>query len=93
MSDQDSEQIAMILDSSADDSGRIDALERISRYNPEMALKLAIMVSEDQGEGRDTLIAFGKELARIASSYRWVTEFEIRNLSEAAFDSYCENLQ
>ncbi|MFE2609758.1 hypothetical protein ACFXDI_41990 [Streptomyces mirabilis] len=93
MGDQEAEQIAMILDPSVDDSGRIAALEQISQVDPEMALQLAIRVSEDQEEGRDTLIAFGRELARIASSYRWVTEFEIRNMSEVAFNSYCENLR
>lgn len=93
MSDQESEQIAMILDPSVDDSGRIAALEQISQVDPERALQLAIRVSEDQEEGSGTLIAFGRELARIASSYRWVTEFEIRDMTEVAFNSYCENLR
>ena len=93
MSGQESDEVAMVLDSSVGDVDRIAALREISQADPEQALQLAIRVSENQAESRDTFIAFGEELAQIASSHRWVTEFELRNMSELAFDSYCENFR
>lgn len=93
MGDQDFHRVAMILDPSVEDSERIAALQRISQVDPEKALQLAIRVSEGQEEEHGTLIAFGIEMARIASTYRWVTEFETRNMTELAFGSYCEHLR
>lgn len=93
MGGQEPDQIEMILDPSVEASHRIAALRVISQADSERALQLAIRVSENQEEGRGILIAFGRELGRIASTHRWVTEFELRNMSEPAFNSYCENLR
>ncbi|MFK0153750.1 hypothetical protein ACIQVK_16980 [Streptomyces sp. NPDC090493] len=92
MSHPESDRVAMILDPAVQGVDRIAALHEFSQSDPEQALQLAIRVSEDQTESRECLMAFGRELARIASFHRWVTEFEMRNMSEPAFDSYCENL-
>ncbi|MGW8990583.1 hypothetical protein ACWGRF_11730 [Streptomyces zhihengii] len=82
-----------MLDTEADLSVRVASLRRLSDLDKEKALTTAISVAEDPDEPPAVSVAVGAELARIASAHRWVTEFETRNMTEAAFDSYCEHLE
>ncbi|WP_381797779.1 hypothetical protein [Streptomyces niveus] len=92
MSDQADSASAVVLDPSADLAVRISALVQLSALNAERAIQLAISVTENPDEPPGALAAVGKEIARIASKTRWLTEFEVRNMSDVAFDAYCKNL-
>ncbi|MDX3772257.1 MULTISPECIES: hypothetical protein [unclassified Streptomyces] len=93
MSDQAALAGAVVLDSSAELSDRVAALHQLSSLNTEKAIQVAISVTENPDEPPVALVAIGKEIARIASNGRWLTEFEVRNMSELAFETYCEYLK
>ncbi|MFD0732728.1 hypothetical protein [Planotetraspora mira] len=93
MSDEMALAGAKILDTSADLPDRVAALGELANLDAERAIQIAINVTENAEEPSDVLIAMGKELARIASNSRWLTEFEVRNIGDAAFEAYCEHLK
>ncbi|MFF2521810.1 hypothetical protein [Streptomyces liangshanensis] len=92
MSNRESETNALILDVSAQLEERIAALRRIAVADPEAAIEVGIRVTENLGEAPIALTSVGRELARIASNHRWLTEFEVRNMDDSAFEAYCEHL-
>ncbi|MFJ9544379.1 hypothetical protein ACIRPX_45250 [Streptomyces sp. NPDC101225] len=93
MSDQVSLSASVVLNSSADLADRIAALLRLSTLDTEKAIQVAISVTENPDELPVVLVAVGEEIAHIASKTRWLTEFEVRNMSDVAFDAYCEHLK
>ncbi|MFF4248920.1 hypothetical protein ACFYY2_31265 [Streptomyces sp. NPDC001822] len=93
MSNQVAMATAAVMDSSTDLADRIAALRLLSGLNTERAIQVAISVTEDPDEPPIVLVAVGEELARIALETRWLTEFEVRNMSDVAFDAYCEHLK
>lgn len=93
MSDQADSACAVALDPSAGLADRISALVQLSALDAERAIQVAISVTENPNEPPGVLVAVGEEIARIASKTRWLTEFEVRNMSDVAFDAYCEHLK
>jgi hypothetical protein len=91
MSYQGGDQARVVLDSSINLGDRIAAVRRIALLDIEGAISAAITVTENVEEPPDVLIAMGKELARITSNYRWLTEFEVRNMGDVAYEAYCES--
>ncbi|EFL18374.1 hypothetical protein [Streptomyces sp. C] len=93
MSDQFAAERAVVLDPSADLADRVAALVQLSALNAERAIQVAISVTENCDESPSVLAAMGEEIARISSKTRWLTEFEVRNMRDVAFDAYCEHLK
>lgn len=82
-----------MLDLSADIGSRLTALRRLAEVDPERALEAAIEATRSLDATEAALAMLGAELGRVAAKYRDLTEFELRNMREAAFDAYCENLR
>lgn len=93
MSDQAATACAVLLDLTAEPRDRVAALVQLAALDTERAFRVAISVTENADESRDVLVALGEQIARIASKTRWLTEFEVRNMRDAAFDAYCEHLE
>ncbi|MFF4816091.1 hypothetical protein ACFY2K_16050 [Kitasatospora sp. NPDC001309] len=81
------------LDSSADILDRISALHFLADLDPESGLMVALAATENSDQLPGILTCLGKEVARISSSHRWLTEFEMRNMAGPAFDAYCDYLE
>lgn len=69
---------------------RIEAASRLLELDPELALHAVLRAAEDLTEGPETLRALGRQLDAIASVHRHPTEFEMRDLSDVAFDAFCD---
>lgn len=68
---------------------RSELLVLVGALNPEAALQSVIHIAEDAREDHATLVGMGRQLAVIAELHRYPTEFESRDMLEAAYNSFC----
>jgi hypothetical protein len=81
---------AVIRDTRVDSGTRIAAMAELVHLYPAEAHAVLIEVAENRSESRDVLVAAGVNLSRLAHSGFDVTEFDLRNLSDEAMNSFCE---
>ncbi|MEY9937661.1 hypothetical protein [Streptacidiphilus sp. MAP5-3] len=68
---------------------RVECARRLALMDPEQALKSVIEVTENDEEEPETLRAMGRQLALIAETHRYPSEFETRDVADIAYEAYC----
>jgi len=81
---------SLVLDLRASPSRRIVAMAELSGQNPVAAAQALLIVGGRQDETPEILRAAGTSLARASDSGAAVSEFDMRDLTPAAYEAYCD---
>jgi hypothetical protein len=84
--------VAVLTDSSASIAHRREAASALARLDPATAAPILLSVGAKLDEHTEILAAVGEELAHIASQVGHFSEFDLRDISGATYDAYCEHL-
>ena len=92
MTDEVESLVTVLTDPSGDPATRSSAATELVALDPERALPILLKIAEDTHENPEMLRAAGRELARAASRTRYLSEFELRDVSGASYEAYCDHL-
>jgi hypothetical protein len=81
---------ALALDMSLDDVCRTQALSALRAADASIARDVALIIADRAEESENLLRAVGFELARLGAAGTEVTEWDLRDMTDAAFKAFCE---
>jgi hypothetical protein len=81
----------LALDQNASLPERVQAIEMIAADDLESALEVSIQIACDETEHDEMLRLAGRWIGILSDRWRQPTEFELRDVSKVAYDSYCEH--
>jgi hypothetical protein len=80
----------VILDEGRGVQERREAMEELATADPASAVQALLQIGKRATEQAQIVRAAGTELARLSHLGNEVSEFDLRNLTEIAYQAYCD---
>lgn len=80
----------LVLDRSGPVGKRLSAISRMAELDPVRTKELLLGVASTWDEPEEILHESGKWLGLVAAKAGYLSEWDLRDVTEKAYDSYCE---